>query len=181
MSTKNLLDELAQITDNNKKVALSFLQMEEEQLNQRYAAQSWSILECIEHLNRYGDFYIPEISKQLAASAYPHDAVFRSGWLGNYFAQSMLPKQPLNKMKTFAAMNPIGSSLNHDVIHTFIQQQEQLLQLIDQARLSDLNRIKTAISISHWIRLRLGDTLRVVVYHNWRHIVQAQNIHQSEG
>ena len=40
----------------------------------------------------------------------------------------------------------------------------------------DLNKIKTAISISKWIKLKLGDTFRVVVYHNERHIKQANKI-----
>jgi hypothetical protein len=36
-------------------------------------------------------------------------------------------------------------------------------------------QIKTSISISSFIKLRLGDTLRLVVYHNWRHLIQAKN------
>ncbi|MGB3549023.1 MAG: hypothetical protein WBA17_18760 [Saprospiraceae bacterium] len=36
-----------------------------------------------------------------------------------------------------------------------------------------MNRTKTAVSITKLIRLRLGDTLRVVVYHNQRHVAQA--------
>lgn len=36
-----------------------------------------------------------------------------------------------------------------------------------------LNKTKTGISISTWIKLKLGDTFKVVIYHNKRHIVQA--------
>ncbi|MEO9077333.1 MAG: DinB family protein, partial [Gelidibacter sp.] len=34
----------------------------------------------------------------------------------------------------------------------------------------------TAISISNLIKLKVGDTFRVVVYHNERHLVQANRI-----
>ena len=29
---------------------------------------SWNILECIEHINRYGDFYLPEIASKIKTS-----------------------------------------------------------------------------------------------------------------
>src|SRR5690606_41809639 len=47
------------------------------------------------------------------------------------------------------------------------------LQLLEASKRVDLTQVKTSISISKWIKLRLGDTLRVVIYHNRRHIVQA--------
>ena len=40
----------------------------------------------------------------------------------------------------------------------------------------DLNKTKTAISISKLIKLKIGDTFRVVVYHNERHLIQAEKI-----
>jgi hypothetical protein len=54
-----------------------------------------------------------------------------------------------------------------------------MLELLEAARTVDLTRTKTGISITNLIKLRLGDTLRVVVYHNWRHIEQAQRAIQS--
>ena len=54
-------------------------------LNHKPSPQSWSALECLEHLNRYGDFYIPEISKRLNAATKEQASTFKSTWLGNYF------------------------------------------------------------------------------------------------
>jgi len=79
-------------------------------------------------------------------------------------------------MKTFKSMNPIHSQLSLEVITKFLDQQKQLLQLLTRAQQVDLKRVKTSISISKWIKLRLGDTLRVVVYHNQRHMKQARNV-----
>jgi hypothetical protein len=45
-----------------------------------------------------------------------------------------------------------------------------------KAQKVDLTKVKTAISLSKFIKLRLGDTLRFLVYHNERHILQAQGI-----
>ncbi|MFJ1440671.1 hypothetical protein ACILFQ_02000 [Capnocytophaga canimorsus] len=39
-----------------------------------------------------------------------------------------------------------------------------------------MTQLKTKISISRFLRLRLGDTLQFVVYHNQRHMKQVQDI-----
>jgi len=52
----------------------------------------------------------------------------------------------------------------------------QILDLLDSSRAINLNTTKTAVSISKWIKLKLGDTFRVVIYHNDRHIAQANKL-----
>lgn len=145
-----------------------------EQLNQRSSETAWSALECIEHLNRYGAFYIPEITSVIENKLPSNNQEFKSSWLGNYFALSMLPKENLNKMNTFKSMNPIGSKLDKKALTTFIGQQNELLELLESSKNLDLTKLKTAISISKLIKLSLGDTFRVVIYHNQRHIEQAK-------
>ena len=66
--------------------------------------------------------------------------------------------------------------LDIKAIDKFLEQQHQLLEILKIAKTKDLNKIKTAISISKWIKLKLGDTLRVVIYHNKRHIAQANKL-----
>jgi len=177
IKTEELIDDLIQRTKVILNEAEQLKLLSIDLLNQKPTPESWSILECLEHLNRYGDFYIPEIKLRLQAAPKTDDAlVFKSGLLGNYFAVSMLPKEQLNKMNTFKSMNPAGSELDEQVIEEFISQQKQLLDLLDKSRKVDLRKTKTAISISKWIKLRLGDTFRVLVYHNQRHMVQVEKV-----
>lgn len=147
-----------------------------EKLNWKANAESWSVLECFEHLNLYGDFYIPEITNQIERSKTIPKENFKPGFLGNYFAKTMLPKNPIRKMKTFKDKNPIGSKLDALTLNRFIFQQEQIVALLEKAKHIDLSKTKTAISISKIIKLKLGDTFRVVVYHNLRHIAQANRV-----
>jgi hypothetical protein len=173
MDKLKLLEELKVDTIQNIKQVEYFKTLTIDKLNFKMNDAQWSILECIEHLNRYGRFYIPEISKRIKNNKYPNSNIFKSGILGNYFSKSMKPKEKLNKMKTFPSMNPKGSNLSIEVLEEFIIQQNSLLELLNQANFVDLTKIKTNISISKCIKLRLGDTLRVVIYHNKRHISQA--------
>ncbi len=174
IAATELLDALVELTRQH----LSFIQrlqtLPDQKLTQKPNANSWSALECVEHLNRYGNFYLPEIRKRIQTSKTDAAPIFKSGWLGNYFANSMLPKEKLNKMKTFTSMNPLNSKLDKTTIDTFIKQLQTMLDLLQQCRNVNLSTVRTSISISSFIKLKLGDTLRVVIYHNERHIKQME-------
>lgn len=176
MLSTDLLQDLLERTQEIKIKAERFKTLPLETLNWKKSPESWSVLECLEHLNRYGDYYIPEIEKRIIASPHRPTEKFQSGWLGNYFAETMLPKAKLNRIKTFKSMDPIGSNLNVSVVITFLDQQQAILNLLEKSKEVDLNKTKTGISISKWIKLRLGDTFRVVIYHNQRHLAQAERV-----
>jgi hypothetical protein len=169
-----LLKNLKETTEANLQQANEWLKLEITKLNQKPDEKSWSMLECVEHLNRYSAFYLPEIARQLPKAKSKSSNSFKSGWLGNYFAQSMLPKERLNKMKTFKSMNPAGSHLTKTVLEQFITDQEQLLELLEQAKAKDLTSVKTGITLTKFIRFKLGDTFRFYIFHNLRHVEQGQ-------
>jgi len=181
ITSEKLIQDLIERTRININQAEKFSHLPTEILNWRVKKESWSILECFEHLNLYGNFYIPEIKKRIESSKSQPNKNFKSGILGNYFAKSMLPKEKLNKMKTFKDKNPIGSTLDKTTIERFVSQQEKIFNLLDKSREIDLNNTKTAISISKLIKLKLGDTFRVVIYHNERHLEQAKKIQDGKA
>ncbi len=174
--SEELIADLKERTRQNYILAEKFKMLPLDELNWRTEPDSWNVLECIEHLNYYGNFYLPEIEKRIGRSKYEPEKIFKSGVFGNYFAKMMLPKEKLKKIKTFRNQDPKGKILNKEVIDRFLDQQQKLLELLKKAKKVSLTRTKTSISISKWIKLRLGDTFRVVVYHNERHILQANNV-----
>jgi DinB superfamily len=138
--------------------------------------ERWSILECLEHLNLYGDFYLVEIEKQIITNR-RNTAVtnFKSGLLGNYFANLMEVKNgTITKMKSPKDKNPANSKLSITVISRFLKQQEHLVSLLNQCRTVDLTKTRASISLTKFIKLRLGDTLRFYCYHIERHVLQAK-------
>ncbi|WP_291287398.1 DinB family protein [Flavobacterium sp.] len=137
---------------------------------------SWSILECLEHLNLYGDFYLPQIESEIKQSTTKADVEFKSGILGSYFAKSMLPKEKPNKMRTFKDKNPLNTKLDQSVIDRFVNQQIKLLELLNQSGKVSLNNVKIKISISNFIKLKLGDTFQFLINHMIRHFNQIDRI-----
>ena len=182
MQTENniLIDELLAIAESATEKTRKFRDLREDQLNFKEAPERWSILECIEHLNRYGDFYLPEIEKAILGAP-PRTSVFRSGAIGNWFANLMKVKNGrIVKMKTPGDKNPVGSKLTKLTLDRFLKQQDMLKSLLNQARNVDLTRTKVPISLTKFIKLRLGDTFRFFTYHIERHVIQAERIPNSK-
>lgn len=174
ISTEKLLTELTQYVNEHLEYGNSLKDESATSLNQRSNENSWSALECLEHLNLYGAFYIPEIQKRMKNSSLPKTEIFKSGYWGNKFALDMLPRDGMKTMNTFKSKNPIYSQLDKDkVIDTFIQQQKEFLELLKVAENKNLIKIKTSLTIPI-LTFRLGDTFRFVIYHNERHVVQAK-------
>jgi hypothetical protein len=177
--TEELLNDLTQRTKQVIETAGKYRDLDIGQLNFKPAKDRWSILECLEHLNLYGDFYLPEIEQRILQSKSEPSAEFRSGVIGNYFAKLMQPKPDgtVKKMKSPKDKTADVSKLSKATIERFLKQQDYLLKLLEMARKVDLTKTKTAISISTIVKLRLGDTFRFYTYHIERHIAQAERLH----
>lgn len=95
MQTENniLIDDLLRRTEKSTDKVKQFEALTIDQLNQK-KGNEWSILECLEHLNLYGDFYLVEIEKRIISGKNVSGfAKFKSGLLGNYFASLMEVKK----------------------------------------------------------------------------------------
>jgi len=177
--SNTLIEELLAITERATNAVKKFKELTPQQLNHRISVDKWSILQCIEHLNLYGAFYLPEIEKQvLANKGVAKSSQFKSGIIGNYFANLMKARNGniIKKMKSPKDKTPTSSELTITTVERFLKQQELLKSLLVQARSIDLTKTKVPISLTKFIRLRLGDTFRFFIYHIERHISQAESI-----
>jgi len=171
---QELLQELQAMTENHTKLVNTFLNYSEEQLQFRPKTGKWTLLENIEHLNRYAEFYIPAIEKAIKNSKPASAKVFKSGWLGNKFAVSMLPGESMTTMDTFKSKNPLEEKLDRKVINVFMSYLSRLQNALSACEKISLSKY-TKITIP-MLQIKLGDTLRVVIYHHERHMVQIANL-----
>jgi hypothetical protein len=96
----------------------------------------------------------------------------------------MMPKNVYeikNKMKAPKDYRPERGVNVEAVFKEFFQHQTKLIQLMETARKRNLETIRIPISISKFIRLKLGDTFRFLVAHEQRHLIQARNAIKSFG
>ncbi len=176
MLSENLIQSLIEQSEQIREQAEKLKKDDLSTLTWRLNDTSWNILECLEHLNLYGDFYLAEIEQKIQNSKSKSQIEFKSGLLGGYFARTMLPKEKLNKMNTFKDKNPLNTKLDKSVIDRFIDQQTKLLDLLTKSRNVNLNKVRINISISKLISLKLGDTFQFYVSHIQRHLKQIERI-----
>ncbi|RZJ73235.1 DinB family protein [Flavobacterium sp.] len=176
IKSQSLIDELLLRLDKTTETVEKFRELETSEMLARKDPSSWNLLECLEHLNRYGNFYLPEIEKRILQQELKStNEIFRSGILGNFLVNAVRPKGvKVNKMKTAKAMNPIQSQLSDKTISIFLQQQTRLQSLLERSRKVDLSKTRTDTTLSRFITLRLGDTFRFMVNHIERHVAQAE-------
>jgi hypothetical protein len=173
ISSRALMNYLEQTTERHIQKAIEDYQnMDRARLLKPAKNGGWSIAQCLDHLNGYGRYYYPLMQQKMEAHTEAGET-YTGTWLGNYFVKMMDPDTGKRKMKAFKNHLPAPDLDPHEVVSEFIRQQEHLLRLIRTARHRDLNKIKIPISLTKYIKMNLGDTLRFIVAHNERHMKQA--------
>jgi hypothetical protein len=183
MTQRQVLNDLKQRTQRFIAQAEEWKSLTQDQLNWRDNAEKWSVLQCLEHLNLYGDFYLPEFEMRILAGKKINDnPEFKGGWFAEKTANGMLPQEEKlsNSMNTFKNMNPNHSSLTVTILDRFLKQQRQLLTLLEKAESVNIAKVKCKITLPI-IKFNMGSTFKFVVYHNERHLWQASNVLKAQG
>ncbi|MEQ7798646.1 DinB family protein [Pedobacter sp. ASV1-7] len=153
-----------------------FIEMPEEILSKRPVTGGWTAFECIEHLNIYGRYYLPKVKSGLSSAPDKEDSMYKSGLMGNYFVNIMRPFPHGKKMSTLKKTDPKFQVLDISAVQEFRNQLLELQELIQISGGKDLRSKKIPMSIFPILKLQIGDILQMVIYHNGRHLDQAQRV-----
>lgn len=178
-----LLSDLTKLTqDLIQKATKSFDKLSVNQRNWRPNQDTWSINQLFAHLNAYADFYHATILNRLEKTRFnePKDIFIssplgRSAWksvkLGNL-------KNVKRKFRSARDYNPVfnGKEIRENELDEFLKRQEEMITILSQSAQVNLRKVKVPNALSKIVKLRLGDCLLFVVYHNERHIYQALNL-----
>jgi hypothetical protein len=183
MTTADLIHELKSITQENINfIKKKFSHLNDDQKNWRKDLDSWSINEIFAHLNEYALYYHQAFSSKINRTRFRDTKdVFISSPLGRSAWKSMKLGNAKNVKRKFKAQRTYNPSIHPELlkeqaIEQFNESQVELLSIIDRAQTVNLRKVKIPISISKIVRLKLGDALLFVVYHNERHMYQALSI-----
>lgn len=183
MTTQELFEELNRVTDENIDFSSSkFLGLTEEQLNWKPNEDAWNIREIFSHLDEFARYYHHAFSKKVDTTRFTEPReIFLSSPMGKSAWKSMKLGNARNVKRKFKAQrtnNPsvVPSIIKENAIQDFIQYQKELKEIFERAKTINVRKSKIGISISKIVRLRFGDALLFVVYHNQRHIQQAINL-----
>lgn len=183
MTTLELRSTLSEITTKNIQQATSWMvKLSDNQLNWRPNPGIWSIAEVLAHLNSYARYYHPTIQKKIETTRFRNAKEdFLSSPLGKSAWKSMQLGRANNIKRKFKAPKGHNPSIDPQLIQgsevaDFLTQQNDLLEIIEKSAEVNARKVKIPISISKIVRLRLGDALLFITYHNERHMQQMLNL-----
>jgi uncharacterized damage-inducible protein DinB len=152
-----------------------FLNLPDDALNKKESPVKWSILECIEHLNRYNRFYNVAIAGKLLPGPAKIDVQVKTTWIGKKSIQAMHPNN-LKQQKTLKHLNPIHSQVSRSAMDEFLQHQRDLLVLLKKAESVNINTVRIPIEFFRLLKMNLGDAFQFVIVHQQRHMDQLNRI-----
>jgi hypothetical protein len=148
------------------------------QFHARPAPASWSVAECVEHLNTTARVYLPQLDDGIADAIrrglYAHGP-FTYNWLGRLFVRLMEPPVRL-RAKAPQVFLPAPGRSRQEIVAAFRAYQVQFIDRLRQANGLDLARARVRSPASRWIRLPLGSAFALVAAHERRHLWQARQV-----
>lgn len=186
MKSETLLHEVKLITQTGVEfVKKKLSHLAPNQINWKPNSDSWNISEILAHLNTYTRFYNKTISERLKTTRHNTSSEFfvssplgKSVWNGMKLGKQKNIKRRFKSPKNF---NPVYTEglISENPVGEYIQLQNDFLGIVEEAKNFNLRKVKTGLSISKIVKLRLGDVLLFIAYHNERHIQQILNVLQN--
>lgn len=147
------------------------------------APESWSIAQCIEHLNATARVYLPQLDEGIADAirrGLYGEGPFAYNWLGRLLPRLNEPPSRL-RVKAPKKFHPPPNRTRHEIMAAFRAYQVQYIDRLRQANGLDLARARVASPVSPWLRMSLGGAFALMTAHERRHLWQARGVMTKAG
>ena len=160
-------------------------ELSEEAFNWKPDASSWSVGECVVHLNKISKGYLGPLEAAAAAEAPRGEGPFTYGWLTRTFIKAGSPgSRPL---RTGGAMKPPAAEGTRSAIDKaralarYDEDTARYLKAVGAADGLDLRRIKVRSPFLPVARFDLGGLFEALGLHALRHVQQAERVTRMPG
>jgi hypothetical protein len=180
MKYSELITQFKNETAANKNHIEKLLSLSPQQLSWQPAPKKWSIMQCLEHMNRTTRHYLDKINPANAKKAGGDDE-FKPSWMGGFLAKGFAQIPPKRTFKTTKKFNPPNDMNPQEVLKDFISLNEKLTQRLEGLGGYDLNKNKIPTPAISFLKFRFGDVLNMDAKHTARHLFQIENVMKAEG
>lgn len=156
--------------------------LDAERFNWRAGDGRWSVGQCLQHLNIFGNgTIVPKIDEMLqeAQTRGLHgNGSIRPGWFGRWII-GVFDAPPGRKVRTAPGFRPPSELDKREVVSSFDDLQDRLIERARAARQLDLKALKRRLPMPVW--LNLGEWFAFAVAHERRHLWQARRVVEHAG
>ena len=183
VAVPTLMRKLALLVEScSETVNTEFAHLRKEQLDWQPNEKSWSISQCLAHLNAYFRYYIPVFRGKISNTRFKDpQEFFSSSPLGIAVSSSVMlgkVKNVKRKLKSTKEYNPlINTTLSLDnVIQEYAVHVQEFKAVLKESATINLRKTKCPLSLRPVVKLNMGDAFIFTAYHNERHIEQMKRI-----
>jgi len=155
----------------------------DDQFAWRPASTSWSVAECLEHLNATARIYLPALDEGIADAirrGLYAEGPFTYNWFGRLYVRFNEP--PVRwRLQALPQVYPAAGRSRREILAAFRAYQVQYIDRLRQANGVDLSRARVRAPAAKWLRIPLGTGFAVMVAHERRHLWQARKITGAPG
>ncbi len=171
----SMLDQIEAIKREGQAVSAG---LRDDQLNWHPAKDSWSIAECLQHLNVGVTKTLPAFDRAISEGRSKNQLApgpFRYGWFSRMMVASMEPP-PKFRMKSprLIRVSVGGTYRGADLLPQFAAVRDQLAERVRQADGLDLAHVRTISPVNRLLRMPLGAYFDFIIAHDRRHLWQAR-------
>lgn len=181
MENKFRIDATIQklITDHQgilETVNHDFQSLTTEEKTWKPSLESWSITECLAHLNLANTYFIRQIQTKLERKGDKSTTGEFSMSLNGRLMMKAVAPEVTRKMPTPGIMKPRPGLEPVPVFANFIEVEKLFVKLLPETDKLDWEQSKIVSPMTSWIKFRLGDVLIFTAAHAQRHINQAKRV-----
>lgn len=154
--------------------------LSDEQFMWRPGQDSWSIAECLDHLNATARVYLPALDEGIADAirrGVYGEGPFKYNWIGQL---SVRFSDTRVRFKASDDVQPGSGRSRREILAAFRAYQVQYVDRLRQANGVDLARARVRVPLTSWLRIPLGSGFAVMVAHSRRHLAQARRVTEAE-
>jgi DinB superfamily len=155
--------------------------LSDEQFMWRPGVDSWSIAECLDHLNATARVYLPALDEGIADAirrGVYGEGPFKYNWFGRLSVRFI--DAPL-RLKAPEDVLPGTGRTRREILNAFRAYQVQYIDRLRQANGVDLARARVRMPVSSWLRIPLGSGFELMIVHSRRHLAQARRVTDAEN
>jgi hypothetical protein len=142
---------------------------------QRPSPGSWSVAECLEHLNISADAYFP-VWQQVIANAGPRktelNAPYRTDFWGRLLSWILEPPARI-RSKTPTSFEPEASTTVDAALSGFLERQQRMIATLHRCRGRSIDHVRMSSPVDRRIRYSIWSSFVIVAAHQRRHLWQA--------
>ena len=166
---------LLALDDIDRRAGLLIVALDDERFNWRPDERSWSVAQCLDHLNVANLAYLAPMRAALNRKGRVRRGAIQPGFFGRWFVGTLEPP-PKRRLPAPKKIVPAARKSRDEVIGEWRRIQAEVKDLLRAGAAQDLNGIRFVNPFFSLIRFSVGTGFQVIAAHERRHLWQAERV-----